>query len=48
MTEINQYGALYVVDVSVENPPKSALVRTSWIVKTDENFPRFTSCYVIL
>jgi len=48
MTEINQYGALYDVDVSVENPPKSALVRTSWIVKTDENFPRLTSCYVIL
>lgn len=48
MTEINQYGALYVVDVSVENPPKSAVVRTSWIIKADENFPRLTSCYVIL
>jgi len=48
LTEINQYGALYVVDVSVENPPKNAVVRTSWIIKTDENFPRLTSCYVIL
>jgi hypothetical protein len=48
MTEINQYGVLYVVDISVENTPKSAFVRTSWIIKTNENFPRLTSCYVIL
>lgn len=48
ITEINQYGALYVVDISAENSPKNAIVRTSWIIKTDENFPRLTSCYVIL
>ncbi len=48
MKEINQYGILYVVDISVENPPKSAFVRTSWIIKTNESFPRLTSCYVIL
>lgn len=47
ITEINQYGTLYVVDIHVENPPKHAFVRTSWIVKVDENFPRLTSCYVI-
>jgi hypothetical protein len=44
MTETNQYGVLYVIDISVENPPKQAFVRTSWIIKTDENFPRLTSC----
>ena len=47
LTEINQYGTLYVVNISVENPPKQAFVRTSWIIKTDEDFPRLTSCYVI-
>ena len=46
-TEINQYGVLYVVDVNIKNPPKEAMVRTSWIVRMDENFPRLTSCYVI-
>lgn len=46
-TESNQYGDLYVVDIEVENPPKKALVRTSWIVRFDEDFPRLTSCYVI-
>jgi hypothetical protein len=46
-TEINQYGVLYVVDVNIKNPPKEAIVRTSWIVRKDEDFPRLTSCYVI-
>lgn len=46
-TESNQYGELYVVDIEVENPPQKALVRTSWIVRFDEDFPRLTSCYVI-
>jgi len=46
-TESNQYGELYVVDIEVENPPDKALVRTSWIVRFDEDFPRLTSCYVI-
>ena len=47
-TEINQYGTLYVVDVKIKNPPKEATVRTSWIIKIAEDFPRLTSCYVII
>jgi hypothetical protein len=46
-TEINQYGVLYVIDVNIKNPPKEATVKTSWIVRKDEDFPRLTSCYVI-
>lgn len=46
-TESNQYGELYIVDIEVENSPQRAFVRTSWIVRFDENFPRLTSCYVI-
>jgi hypothetical protein len=46
-TEINQYGVLYVIDVNIKNPPKEAMVKTSWIVRKDEDFPRLTSCYVI-
>jgi hypothetical protein len=47
VTEINQYGTLFVVDIYVENLPKYASVRTSWIIKIDEDFPRLTSCYVV-
>jgi hypothetical protein len=46
-TEINQYGVLYVVNVLIMNPPKEAMVRTGWIIKELEDFPRLTSCYVI-
>ncbi len=45
--EINQYGTLYVVDLLIENPPKKAAIRTSWIVRTGEDYPRLTTCYVI-
>ena len=43
----NDYGTLYVVDVVLTNPPKRAKVRTSWIVRIQEDFPRLTSCYVL-
>lgn len=47
LTESNEYGAMYVVDVILTNPPRRAKVRTSWIVRIQEDFPRLTSCYVI-
>jgi hypothetical protein len=43
----NGYGELYVVDFLMEHDTRTALVRTSWIIHDDENFPRLTSCYVI-
>ena len=47
LIEKNEFGILYVVDIVIENPPKQTAVRTSWIFRTNENFPRLTSCYVI-
>lgn len=47
ITELNEYGTLFVLDVILTNPPKRAKVRTSWIVRTQEDYPRLTSCYVI-
>ena len=47
LTQSNQYGDLYVLDIVLDNPPKRAQVRTSWIIKANEGFPRLTSCYVI-
>ena len=47
LIEKNEFGILYVIDIVIENPPKQAAVRTSWIFRTNENFPRLTSCYVI-
>ncbi|WP_394355497.1 DUF6883 domain-containing protein [Spirosoma validum] len=43
----NSYGELYVVDFSMVYEDKSAIIRTSWIIHDEENFPRLTSCYVL-
>jgi hypothetical protein len=43
----NSYGDLFVVEFIMNHGDRRALVRTSWIIHDDENFPRLTSCYVI-
>ena len=45
--EWDDYGQRYVVDFTMSGPTGQALVRSSWIVRRGENFPRFTSCYVL-
>ncbi len=47
LTKEGQYGRLYVLDFMMSRGSYQALVRSSWIVRYDEDFPRLTSCYVI-
>lgn len=45
-TELTEYGQLYIIDFTMTvNSEKEAQVRSSWIVRNEENFPRLTSCY---
>lgn len=46
-TDRDDYGQLYVVDFTMERPAGQAQVRSSWIVRTGEDFPRLTSRYVL-
>jgi hypothetical protein len=46
-TERDEYGQRFVVDFIMTGRGKQAKVRTSWIVRTGENDPRLTSCYVL-
>jgi hypothetical protein len=41
------HGQRYHLDTSIIGPKGIALVRTTWIVRTGEDFPRLTSCYVL-
>jgi hypothetical protein len=41
------HGRRYYLDTLVRGPGGSAWVRTAWIVKTGEDFPRLTSCCVL-
>jgi hypothetical protein len=46
-TERDEYGQRFIVDFSMRRQGKEAVVRSSWIVRSGENYPRLTSCYVL-
>jgi len=43
----NQYGQKYVVDFVMTRLEKQAMIRSVWIVRYDEGFPRLVTCYVL-
>ncbi len=43
----DRFGRRYTMDFRWEREGRSAVIRTTWIVRTGEDFPRLTSCYVI-
>lgn len=43
----DEFGKRYVVDFSMTGPTKTVTVRSSWIVRKGEDFPRLTSCYIL-
>ncbi len=45
--EQDLYGQRYAVDCRIGTDVGDAIVRTSWIIRRDEDFPRLTSCYVL-
>ena len=46
ITAETRFGTLYVVDFQVTTSSGSATVRSGWIVRYREDFPRLTTCYV--
>ncbi len=42
----DNYGQRYVIDFIMRGPAGAAVVRGAWIIRRDEDFPRFVSCYV--
>lgn len=45
--ERDDFGQRYVVDFEMKRDARRAPIRTSWIVRTGEDFPRLTSCYIL-
>ena len=46
-TDQDEYGQRYVVDFSMNRQGKEAVVRSLWIIRAGEDYPRLTSCYVL-
>lgn len=43
----DEFGDRYHLDFEVATPSGRALVRSAWIIRTGEDFPRLTTCFVI-
>lgn len=44
--DADAYGQRHVVDLVVNTLGEDVTIRSTWIVRTGEDFPRLTSCYV--
>lgn len=42
-----EFGQRYTVDLTLRRGGHEARIRSAWIVRADENFPRLVSCYVV-
>lgn len=47
LAESDECGQRYVLDFPMEHFYKHASIRSSWIIRSGEDFPRLTSCYVL-
>ncbi len=45
--ETDSFGSRWRVDLPLTRQGKSAVVRTGWIIKTGEHFPRLITCWVL-
>ena len=46
--DADEYGERYIVDFELTRNDRRATVRSAWIVRRGEGFPRLTSCFVLL
>ena len=46
-TEVDEYGQRYVLDFVITGTAGWGHIRSSWIIRHGEDFPRLTSCYVL-
>jgi hypothetical protein len=46
LLETDEFGIRYRVDMEIVNDNKRAIIRTGWIILWNEDFPRFTTCYI--
>lgn len=46
-TDQDDFGRRFVIDFPLRGPKGTAQVRSSWIIRANEDFPRLTSCDVL-
>lgn len=43
----DDYGQRYALDFEFQRGGRRGVIRSAWIIRSDEDFPRLTSCYVL-
>ncbi len=43
----DQYGQRYVIDFQAQGVSETFTMRSAWIIRTDETFPRLVTCYIL-
>lgn len=43
----DKFGQRYILDFTMKTSTGSACVRSAWIIRSGEDFPRLTTCYVL-
>jgi len=46
-TTADEYGQQYVMDFPIARNENTATVRTVWLIRSTETFPRLVSCYIL-
>ena len=44
---VDEFGARFRIDFEATTATGSATIRSAWIVRAGEDFPRLTTCYVL-
>jgi hypothetical protein len=45
--ESNQYGTKYTLEFEMTHQNKTATIKSAWMVRHNENFPRLITCYIL-
>jgi len=45
--DVDDFGQRYLLDFHMRGPAGERAVRSAWIVRAGEDFPRFATCYVL-
>jgi hypothetical protein len=46
-TESDAFGIRYIIDFDCSKNDKTVRIRSAWIIRSAESFPRFLTCYVV-
>jgi hypothetical protein len=46
LVAVTRFGSLYMIEFELRTRAGAAVIRSGWIVRSGELFPRLTTCYV--